>query len=218
MSHPDSFIDEVSEEVRRDRLYGYLKRYGWIAILAVLLIVGGAAWREYRAAQAEAAAQDFGTAVLTALETEDPAARAAALAEIEAPGPSAEAVLAMLIAGAQDGDEDADPAVAQATLEAVGSTGADPVYRQIASYKALTREGVSAEARRIGFEAMASEGGPLRLMAEEQLALIEIEAGETEAAIERLRGIRSDAAVTEGLRTRASQLIVALGGTVGEAS
>ena len=36
MSETDSFIDEVNEEVRRDRLYGALRRYGWIAILAVL--------------------------------------------------------------------------------------------------------------------------------------------------------------------------------------
>ena len=44
MSNPDSFIREVTEEVRRDRLYGYVRRYGWIAALLVLLVVGGAAW------------------------------------------------------------------------------------------------------------------------------------------------------------------------------
>ena len=43
MSETDSFIDEVNEEVRRDRLYAALRRYGWIAIVAVLAIVGGAA-------------------------------------------------------------------------------------------------------------------------------------------------------------------------------
>jgi fermentation-respiration switch protein FrsA (DUF1100 family) len=42
VSDTDSFIDEVTEEVRRDRLFGLMKRYGWIAALAVLLIVGGA--------------------------------------------------------------------------------------------------------------------------------------------------------------------------------
>ena len=41
MSETDSFIDEVNEEVRRDRLYAALRRYGWIAIVAVLAIVGG---------------------------------------------------------------------------------------------------------------------------------------------------------------------------------
>ena len=45
MSDTDSFIDEVNEEVRRDRFYFMLKRYGWIAVLAVILLVGGAAWK-----------------------------------------------------------------------------------------------------------------------------------------------------------------------------
>ena len=57
MSNPESFIEEVNEEVRRDRLYGLLRRYGWIAVLAILLIVGGAAYSEYRKAQARAQAE-----------------------------------------------------------------------------------------------------------------------------------------------------------------
>ncbi|SLN28446.1 hypothetical protein ROJ8625_01203 [Roseivivax jejudonensis] len=213
MSNPDSFIDEVSEEVRRDRLYGYLRRYGWIAVLIVIGIVGGAAWREWSAAQETERARAFGTAVLEALEAETPAARAADLAAIEAPEGSAAAILAMLRAAEQAAAEDADPAVVAETLNAVGDMQAEAVYRQIASYKALTREGVSAEERRIGFEAMA-QGGPLQLMAEEQLALLDIEAGDTEAAIERLQTIRQDSAASQGLRLRASQLIVALGGSI----
>jgi hypothetical protein len=34
MSDTDSFIDEVTEEVRRDRMFFMLKRYGWIAVPA----------------------------------------------------------------------------------------------------------------------------------------------------------------------------------------
>lgn len=45
MSDTDSFIEEVTEEVRRDRLFGLMRRYGWIAVLAVLLLVGGTAYR-----------------------------------------------------------------------------------------------------------------------------------------------------------------------------
>jgi len=48
MSDTDSFIDEVTEEVRRDQLYGYLRKYGWIAAVVILAIVCGAAWNEYR--------------------------------------------------------------------------------------------------------------------------------------------------------------------------
>ncbi|SFD80870.1 tetratricopeptide repeat protein [Roseivivax sediminis] len=217
MSQPDSFIDEVTEEVRRDRLYGYLRRYGWIAVLLVLLIVGGAAWREYRAAQQEAAAQEFGSAIYAALDAETAEERAAALAEVQAPEGGAEAILAMLRAGEQSSAEGADTAAASETLNAVNVSGENDIYRQIAHFKALTREGVDAQTRQSGFAAMA-EGGPLRLMAEEQLALLEIEAGETDAALTRLQGIRQDSEVTQGLRLRASQLIVALGGSIEDAS
>ena len=66
MSDTDSFIDEVTEEVRRDRLYAMMKRYGWIAVLIVILIVGGTAYREFSRAQAETRAQAFGDAIMTA--------------------------------------------------------------------------------------------------------------------------------------------------------
>ena len=34
----DSFIDEVTEDLRRDRLFNAFRRYGWIAILLILAI------------------------------------------------------------------------------------------------------------------------------------------------------------------------------------
>ncbi|MCE0504858.1 tetratricopeptide repeat protein [Roseivivax sp. GX 12232] len=209
----DSFINEVTEEVRRDRLYGYLRRYGWIAVLVVLLIVGGAAWREYQAATARAEAQSFGSAILAALEAEELADRRAALSEITPPNDSAAAMLRLIEAGqsAEAGESDA----AVAALEQVATNGeVAEIYRNIASFKALT-EGAATmapEERRQGFEALSQPGNPLRLLASEQLALIEIETGNREAALERLTAILSDSEVTQGLRQRASQLIVALGG------
>ena len=52
MSETDSFIEEVAEEVRRDRLFKMFRRYGWIAALVVIVIVGAASWNEYRKATA----------------------------------------------------------------------------------------------------------------------------------------------------------------------
>ena len=57
MSNPDSFIEEVTEEVRRDRLFAAFRKYGWIGGLVVLGIVGGAAWNEWQKNQAAARAQ-----------------------------------------------------------------------------------------------------------------------------------------------------------------
>ena len=57
VANQDSFIDEVNEDLRRDRLYGAFRRYGWIGIAAVLIAVGGASWNEWQKAQARAEAE-----------------------------------------------------------------------------------------------------------------------------------------------------------------
>lgn len=216
VSDTDSFIDEVTEEVKRDRLFALMRKYGWIAVLVVVLIVGGTAWREYRKAQVESAAQDLGDAVLSALE-QDGAARIRALEVIEAGNPGAQAILTLLIA-AEEGSA-GDDAAAIARLEALAADQElTAIYRQIASYKALSRgaETMDPAARRAGLEALAVPGQPLRPLAEEQLALLDVESGDRAAALDRLERLVQDSEASAGLRRRASQLIVALGGTLPE--
>ena len=106
MSDTDSFVDEVNEELRRDRFYGLLRRYGWIAVVVILGIVGAAAFNEYRKAQAVAAAQAFGDSIMTALEGDTSADRAAALQGLSTDNALSDAVLQFLVSGelAEDGD------------------------------------------------------------------------------------------------------------------
>ncbi|MEX0365126.1 MAG: hypothetical protein AB3N22_03595 [Ruegeria sp.] len=213
MSDTDSFIDEVTEEVRRDRLFGYLKRYGWIAALVIVGIVGAAAFTEYRRAQAEAQAQALGDAMLAALAEDEDSARADALASVTAETPEGSAVLAFMTAGAQA--EAGRDAAAAETLQAVAQSAELPlIYRQIATFKALMLQSgtLDADARRAGFEDLAVPGLRLRLLAEEQLALIDIETGNPDAAIARFQLILDDAEATPGLQRRALQAMVALGG------
>ena len=214
MSDTDSFIEEVSEEVRRDRLYGYMRKYGWIAVLAILAIVGGAAYNEYSKAQTLAKAQTAGDAILAALEADEPEARVAALEEVRGQDitQGAKAVVSLMQAAEQGASDDA--AGSQAALEKIAVDGSLPeIYRQIASFKAASQSNgsLSVEDRRIRLEALSAPGTSLRLLATEQLALIDIETADTDAAIEKLQGIVVDAEVTAGLRQRATQLIIALG-------
>jgi hypothetical protein len=213
MSNNDSFIDEVNDEVRRDRLYGMLRRYGWIAVLVIVLIVGGAAFTEWRKAQTRAEAEALGDAMLSALKLEDSAARAAAFSEVEAGQPSARAVLNFLTASEEF--EAGNVQEANAQLQEVANNNDVPlIYRQIASFKILGQGAatMSVEDRRAGYEALAQPGVPLRLLATEQLAMIDVETGDTDAAIARLKTILDDSEVTPDLQQRALQVIVALGG------
>jgi len=214
VSDTDSFIDEVTEEVRRDRLFALMKRYGWIAVLVVLLIVGGAGYREYKLASDRAKAEALGDGMLAALENNESPARIAALAEVETDSAAGRAVAQMLRVGEmiRNGDEgDAIP-----LLDALATDADLPqTYRQMAGFKALLLKSKDMEpaARKTAIEGFIQSGGPLRLFAEEQMALAELDAGEADAAMARLQRILQDAETTGGLRRRASQLIVALGGT-----
>lgn len=211
MSDTDSFISEVSEEVRKDQLFGYIKRYGWIAILLILLLVGGAAYNEWSKAQEQSAAQATGDALVAALSEDDLEVRAQKLAEVAPDGPVA-AVVGLLTAAAQQSA--GDNAAALATLAALATNPDVPqTYRDVAAFKStlINSEGADPAARRQMLESLAVPGQPFRLLAQEQLALIDVTEGQTDAAIASLRRIIEDAEVTRGLRDRAQSLIVALG-------
>jgi hypothetical protein len=214
MSNSDSFIDEVNDEVRRDRLFATFRRYGWIGALAVLLIVGGAAWTEYRKADARAKAEALGDQLLAALAADEPALRAANLAELPKDTAGAQAIAGFFEAA--ETQASGDVATAVAALDAIAVNGALPeIYRQVAAFKSLLlqTETMDAATRRQQFSALAVPGAPLRLLALEQLALIDVAEGATDAALERYQSILSDAAVTSDLQQRALQVIVSLGGT-----
>ncbi len=213
MASEDSFIDEVTEEVRRERLYGYVRKYGWIAVLLVIVLVGGAAFNEWRKAQARAAAEARGDAVLAALEANSAAARATDLSGISAEG-DALALLAML-AAAQAEDDANSRAAALDRLDALAAEPTiAPVYRDLASLKAVTLRGDSlGPAERIErLTPLTLPGAPYRPLALEALAHAEVAAGNAGEALTILTELLSDAEITQGLRQRASQLIVALGG------
>ena len=212
MSDTDSFIDEVSEEIRREKLFKTFRKYGWIGVALVVIVVGGTGYREYSRAAEKTASETFGSSVLEALQENDPSARVAQLDTITAPNASAGAMIAMLQAAELASDKDG--AGAAAKLEAAAVSGdLDQMYRDILNFKRLTvvESGIDAGERRMGFEQLATPGNPLRLLAEEQLALLDLAAGDSAAAVNRLSMILEDAELTQGLRQRAGQLMIALG-------
>lgn len=215
MSNNDSFIDEVTEEVRRDKLYAAFRKYGWIGVVIILGIVGGTAWNQWQQSRETARAQAFGDAVLDALDLGAPEERMAALADVPATGAQA-ALLGLMLST----DPEADKAAALAALDKVAADAAlEPLYRDLAVLRRVLVAGSDSPIaeRRAALEGIAAAGRPYRVLAQEQLALLAIEEGQTETAITILTALLTDQEATEGLRTRAGQLIVALGGTLPEA-
>lgn len=216
MSNPESFIDEVTEEVRRDRLFAAFRKYGWVAALAVAAIVGGAAWNEWQKSQAAARAQGFGDAMLDALDMGGVEERRAALAALPADGAQT-ALKSLMLAS----DPAEDKATALAALDALIADAAQPeVYRDLATLRRVMVAGAEMPLadRRAALEAIAAPGRAFRPLAAEQLAYLLIEEGKTDAAIAALAALMQDQEAPQGLRSRAAQVITALGGTPPEAA
>jgi hypothetical protein len=212
VSDTDSFLQEVSEELRRDKLYRNIRKYGWIAILLVVVIVGGATYREYLKSKDTKAAQLFGTSIIDALNEKNTDDRIAKLQTINSPGENAKVVIAMLLSAELGVSE--KPTMAKSSLSSLTEgSSIDAHYRELLNFKILlgSAETMSLEERVTAFEALSKPGNPFRLLAEEQIALIDLEQGKTDNAIEKISQILLDSELTAGLRNRATQMMIALG-------
>ena len=212
MSTPDSFVDEVTDAVRRDRLFAAFRKYGWIGVLLVVLIVGGAAYNEWQKAKTTTRAQAFGDGVMAAIENKDPAARMKALADLPADGDQT-AVLALLQA--------ANPATDKAgALAALAALAADPtrpqIYRDLAVLKRVAIAGADQPIadRRAALQSIDVAGRPFRVLAEEQLAYLALEDGKKDEALKQLLALVQDQEAPPGMRQRLGLAITAFGGTV----
>ena len=210
MSSTDSFIEEVTEEVRRDKLFALMRKWGWLAGLIIFGLVGGAAYSEWSKARAQSQAQAFGDALLAGLAGD---ANPTLLEELPTADANQELVKTLLLASARSVD-DADRTETAAALQALAETdGLPPLYRQLALLKAQMAGGTGDGARdtRI-LEELATPGTPFRPLAIEQQALRQVEAGNASGAITLLQQLLEEPGVTDTLRRRALQVIVATGG------
>ena len=217
MSNTDSFIEEVSEEVRQDKLYAIYKKYGWIAGLLIALIIGGVIYSEWSKASAARTAQANGDALVAALDMDDPTAQASALEAIAQGATTAKPLIeiqrAAVLADAGKIDE------AGAVLNAMAVSPDTPkIYRELAALKAVILLGskMDSEKRHAALDAMIRAEAPFRTIAMEQKALAFVDDGDLKQATGLLTRLLLEPEVPPALRARAEQTLVALGGEVPE--
>lgn len=212
MSQTDSFIDEVNEEVRKDRLFRLARRYGWIVGLVVVLVVGGAAANEWRKAQSRARSQALGDAMYQALGRDTALSRGSALADLG--GADIPGALARLLAAAELASADASRA--GELLEEVAALPDIPsIYRDLAVLKLtmIPDYTLRSDQKLDRLQPLVAPGAPFRMTALEQIALIHAERRETDAALAILTQIGQDAEASPAQRQRVAQLRIALGDT-----
>jgi hypothetical protein len=216
LSETESFIEEVTEEVRRDKLFALYRRYGWIAFLLVVLIVGGAAYREWRIHTEAQAAQAFGDAIMTALDGKDAATQASNIDLVATEDERASEFLTLLKAAIKV--EAKDPEAALPLLDALSGEATPEPYRSLATFKAVVLRGADQDrtARMAILDRLATPGNPFRSLAMEQKALALVEFGNNQEAIDLLKAVLDEPGITQDLLERAQRLIVALGGTLSD--
>jgi hypothetical protein len=67
VSENDSFIDEVTEEVRRDKLYLFFKKYVWVLVLVILSVILASIFIEIRSNAKQASAEMLGDVLYRSL-------------------------------------------------------------------------------------------------------------------------------------------------------
>ena len=205
MSDTDSFIDEVTEEVRRDRLFGYFRRYGWIPAVIILLLVGGTAYSEWSKSVVAQAAQVRGDALLDALEVQDKPESISALSSIVAQEDT-DVVASFLLAGL-------DQSLASELLTVIAENMDQPKYiRDLARLKlAATPDAASKDEAVSILTDLSAPGGLYRNAATEILVALELQRGNRDVALVLLQSHVQDAGATQAQVQRMGELIVALG-------
>ena len=215
MSESESFIEEVSDEVRRDKLFKLFKKYGWVLALLVLAIVGGTAYNEWSKSRQETAARLSGDIMQAAVKS----GNADALAALT--GENTPLKVLALFEQARLQLDGGDTAAALLSLRAITTDLAAPaVYTDLAWLKIVILDGANMpERERNGaYERLTAPGAPFGLLAQEQRAMQYVRDGDVEAAKAELASILIDPGVPPNLRNRAQQLMVALGGDIGAAT
>jgi len=215
LSETDSFIQEVTEEVRQDRMFALWKKWGPFVIGGVIVIVGVAAAWSWHQSRTHAAAETRGGAFI-AVDAESPEQIAALPEKIDGPA----RLIAELSAAAALIEAD-EPDRALAAYQAIAAQGGiHPEYADLAALQAarlLAADG-DHEAARSALAALIAPGGPYRLLALELRAAIALEVGDRDAARADLREIADDPDATFGSRERARAILDATGGEPADAS
>ena len=205
----DSFIDEVTEELRRDRLFGLFRRWGWVAALVILAIVAGVAWREYAQSRDRAEARAWGDAILSAEASGDPAA----IMKVDPDGSQGREALAALLAAGEWSAKGGDTAAAEALRGVAGNSVGDSVLHDLAELKLGTMDGAQMDPAQRDeiLSRLSRAGAPFELLALEQKAVALVEAGRTDDAVTLIRQIQAKDGLSEALRRRLSEMMIALG-------
>ncbi len=215
----EALFREVEEDLRAEQMQRLWKRYGGYVITAaaavVAIVAGFEGWTAWQASvRAGEAERYFAADSVRERADPDPATRQlGALSDEGRTGYAALAALRRAEMLASEG-RTTEAIVAYDALSAKG--GAPQATRDLAAMLAAlhaldVEDTVSVRGR---LRPLTAEGNPWRPLAQEMLALLDLNAGDPAAARTTYQGLVSDPGIPDGVRRRAADMLAALGGTV----
>lgn len=211
----DSFVNEVDESLRQDRMLGAAKQYGPLLIgIFALFILGLGAWQAWKFFSTDAArdhAVEF-AAAQALVEGGDLAGAKTEFERLSNEGPRAYRAMArMERAGilAQEGDLEG----ALAGFDAAAEVAPDQVMRESAQIRAayIAADVQDFAALRTRLQPLVESDGRVQYLAKELLAVEAWEAGETQLARETLEQLTLAFEAPDSLRQRAQIALSVLG-------
>jgi hypothetical protein len=218
----DTFVQEVDESLRQDRVLNFLRRHGVWLIVGVIVVLGAVGgWQLWRNSQLEAARthSEAYVAAQDLLRQGDLEAAADAFRDLREEGPRAYRVMArMEYAAILQAQGDLDGALAE--FDAAAEATNDSVLRDSARMRAayIAAETQDFPALQARLQPIIEDGGRLSYLAQELLAIEAWEAGETDLARTTLENLTLAFDAPEAVRRRAQVALSVVGPTPADVS
>jgi hypothetical protein len=211
----ESFLKEVDENLRRDQMRDFAKRYGkWLiaGIVLFLAAVGGWIYWQDRQQQKAADQSEELSAIFTDIASDRLPNAKARLQALEGSGNDIVRASALLTRAAIALEEN-DRSTALSKYKALSTGDAPETYRQLGLVRATALEfdAIKPEEVIARMQPLAKPGEPWFGSAGELMAMAYLKQGQRQAAAKTFAQIAADSSVPQTMRTRATQISGTLG-------
>lgn len=215
-------FDEVEEDLRAERAKRLAKNYGWVAALAVVLVVAGAAgWQFYqhRKLQQDQAVAARYIGIMNAINQGPSILKDARTAQVEpltqlaAEAPEGYKAIARLRAAGLLADAGKIKEASALYYEVATDNNVEPQLRDLAQVLMYGWQLDDADPKVLEprLQALAQPGAPWAPLAQEQLAVLDLRQGKVDDARSKLKALATDVLAPAGVRARANALLQGLG-------